>query len=104
MKTYKSKYFLIAAVSLVLVIFSYFYDLPHNPLRSFFLGSLMFSLFVLFKKKKDVRKIFLYAVAGCILSFLLSTAPNVYDALRCGLIAAGTLSVYLITLTDKGNA
>jgi hypothetical protein len=101
MKTYKTKYILIAAVSLVPVIFSYFYDMPYNLLRSFFLGTLMFSLFVLFKKKKDIHKIFLYAVAGCTLSFLLSIDPNVYDALRCGLIAAGTLAVYLITLTDR---
>jgi Ca2+/Na+ antiporter len=76
MKTYRIKYFLIAAVSLVM----------------------SFAV-----EKKNLHRLLPGCVAGCVVSFFLRTDPDIYDVPGIGMIVLGLPAVYLISLTDKKN-
>jgi predicted membrane channel-forming protein YqfA (hemolysin III family) len=86
-------------VSLVPVIYTYFYELPGHALelvRGFFLGTLAFSLILLFSKNRNIHKSFLHICIGCVIVFFLRIDPDIYDLLGIGMIVLGALGVYLV--------
>jgi predicted membrane channel-forming protein YqfA (hemolysin III family) len=108
MEKYKIKYILIAAISLIPAIYTFFPDFPFSRIdlwRGFFLGIFGYSFGVLFSKKRDFHKMFLYTCLVYIVSFFLRFSPGIADLLGLSMAALGSLFVYLIALRfDKNMA
>jgi FtsH-binding integral membrane protein len=104
MKKDKTKYILIALLSLGAIVFSFYYELTDSVLvtmRSFSAALFVCSLVVLFTKKEKTGMMLLFGCMGCLVIVLLNLEFNCEALLKAiSILVAGGL-IYLITRMDR---
>jgi hypothetical protein len=106
MKKDKTKYILIALLSLGAIVFSFYYELTDSVLvtmRSFSAILFVCSLAALFTKKEKMGVMLLCVCLGSLVSVLLNLEFNCEALLKAiSILVAGGL-MYLITRMDRGK-
>jgi hypothetical protein len=106
MKKYKTKYIIIALLSLGAILFSYSYELADNVLvvtRSFSSVLFLCCFAALFTRKEKAGTMMLYACLGSLFSVFLNIEFNFEILLKAVSILVGGSLIYLIILTDRGK-